>query len=65
MSKTYKPFPLVLDMPGEDQPSDPTIGLSVEEFNKIVEIFGSEMSFSMYRLLREALQHGTKIEVTS
>ena len=60
MSKTpYKPCPLILDMPDEDQQPDITIGLSVEEFNKIVEIVGNEMSFALYKLLRKAVEHQT------
>jgi hypothetical protein len=56
----YKPCPLLLDMPGEDQPSDTSIGLSVEEFNKVVEIMGNEMSFATYKILRQAVQHEIK-----
>lgn len=63
MKSKYKTFPLVLDMPGEDQPTDVTIGLSVEEFNKIVEIVGNEMSSSLYKLLRRAVECKTGISV--
>lgn len=59
----YKPCPFILDMPEEDQPTDVTIGLSVEEFNKIVEIVGNEMSYSLYKLLRQAVECETGISV--
>jgi hypothetical protein len=63
MKSKYKTTPLLLDMPSEDQPTDVSIGLSVEEFNKIVEIVGSEMSYSLYKLLRQAVYCETGIAV--
>lgn len=61
MKTKYVPCPFLLDMPEEDQPSDVTIGLSAEEFNKIVEILGNEMSYSLYKFLRVAVEQKTGI----